>query len=270
MYCRNCGKELPDGSKFCSECGCQIEEKQSITNEQEFEVKQDNTVTEQKNKIILLVSKIAFVIIPIIAFFMVMPAREGAAKIAFSAFTIALSILWIVSYFANKKLSVSEKKGKGNAWRFIGGLLLVMAIFISFSQRVPVDEASSSDTTTTTIVTTTEPTTEAMIEISAKELIKAYQENEINASNKYKGKYLKITGYVDNVSQSDNTFLSDSYYIYIDYGNDYDFNDLSCRLNDESIEKAATLKPGDKIVITGRCEGFSVTSIDIYDCTIIK
>lgn len=24
MFCKNCGKEIPDGSKFCSECGSQV------------------------------------------------------------------------------------------------------------------------------------------------------------------------------------------------------------------------------------------------------
>ena len=34
MYCPNCGKQIPDGSKFCSECGYQIPPVQKTFNKQ--------------------------------------------------------------------------------------------------------------------------------------------------------------------------------------------------------------------------------------------
>lgn len=162
-----------------------------------------------------------------------------------------------------------EKDSKQN--KGCSRVVYILAVIIGLAIAIGVFGNDESETKPKeSQVSTTQATTEAPIEISAKNLIKAYQENEINASNNYKGKYLKVTGYVDDVGQSDNIFLSDSYYIYIDDGNDYNFNDIRCSLNDESIEKAASFKPGDKIVIIGRCEGFSITSVDMYDCTIIK
>lgn len=115
-----------------------------------------------------------------------------------------------------------------------------------------------------------ETTAEQIIEISASTLIKAYQENEINASEMYKDRYLKVTGYVDQLSRTDNTFIGDGYYVYIDYGNSYDFNTISCMLREEYVDDAANLKQGDKITIIGRCAGFSGISVDMYDCEIVK
>lgn len=218
MYCNNCGKELPENSKFCNYCGA---------SQQSETVNVPNTHIEEKVEKPVLTTR------------------------------------------QMRKSMKANNKNKGcSTLAGILGVILFLALLINiFGDTDDSDiKVNSSASSTSGTVETTEPP----IEISAEKLIKAYQENEINASNMYKDKYLKVTGYVDNVSQSDNLFVDDNYYVYIDYGNDYDFNDICCRLNDESAERAANLKPGDKIVLVGRCEGFSTIYVDMYDCTIIK
>lgn len=214
MYCTNCGKELPENSKFCNHCGA----RQMTTPKQE-------------------------------------PTQQSANK--------------TISTRQKREQMKKDKENKGLS-KGCKTAAYVLAVILGLAIAIGVFGGSNDSTSKKQTKTTTEATTEAPIMISAKSLIKAYQENEINASNKYKGKYLKVTGYVDDIGQSDNLFMSDSYYIYIDDGDRYSFNDIRCSLNDESVEKAADFKPGDKIEIIGRCEGFSITSIDMYDCTIIK
>lgn len=51
MYCRNCGKELVDGSKFCSNCGALINEQKEEVKEEKVEVIEDYATTSQTPKV---------------------------------------------------------------------------------------------------------------------------------------------------------------------------------------------------------------------------
>lgn len=157
-----------------------------------------------------------------------------------------------------------ENKNKKNG---CSAVILVLILFIVVICWLPTMDEKTTDESTYSV---TESTTKEIIQISASKLIKAYQENEINASNNYKDKYLEVTGYVEQISRSDNLFMDDGYYVYINYGNDYDFNTICCSLNDESVEAASKFTPGDKITIIGRCEGFSTIYVNLYDCIIVK
>ena len=167
--------------------------------------------------------------------------------------------------------STKKKPGCLSIGIFLFLFFIIIMCVMLFSEETTDDKTNNiTIVSTAEIIAEPELTTDTLIEITAEKLIKAYQENEIKASNQYKDKYLKVMGYVNNISRSDNVFLSDSFYVYIDDGNPYNFNDICCLLNDKSIDLAADIKPGDKIEIIGRCEGFSITSVDMYDCTIIK
>lgn len=161
-----------------------------------------------------------------------------------------------------------KRQNKSNGC--LGAVAGVFLFFVVIGLFASSEEGKDTSSANNNVVSATESTTEPPIEISASKLIKAYQENEINASKKLKGRYLKVTGYVDQVSRSDNLFLEDGYYVYIDYGNEWDFNTICCSLNEESVDAASELKPGDKITIIGRCEGFETIHIKMYDCDIVK
>lgn len=288
MYCINCGKELPENSKFCNHCGASQEVFSTQNTEPKVEIKSENQEHTPKNKETdsrLTWLKVIFAIAPVLAFVFLFVVIISDFNIIPKIINLLFGIAWFVSCVLVRK-DLKQKIGTksnikwffNNIWSVFGGLVVVGCVLTAFV-ATPVSEEPTDEKTniaTTAVVTETvtetepEPTTEPPVEITAEKLIKAYQENEINASKKYKDRYLKVTGYVDNVSRSDNVLLSDSYYVYIDDGNDYNFNDIRCSLNDESIEAAAEIKSGDKIVIIGRCEGFSITSVDMYDCTIVE
>lgn len=166
--------------------------------------------------------------------------------------------------------SGNQKSQKRPANKKLGCGIAIAVVLIFLLIGAIVGGSGESEGNATTKKPTTERTTEAIIEISAEALINEYKENEIKASQKYKGKRLRITGLVDSVGQNDMVVLNDSYYIYVDYGDTYDFNNIRCSLNNNSVDRAAELKNGDKIVIEGRCDGFSVISVDMYDCVIVN
>lgn len=166
-----------------------------------------------------------------------------------------------------------QKNNKDNRKHKKIGCLVIVALLIWFIfvfLFVSLNEEPENSENNSNSYSVSETTAEQIIEISASNLIKAYQENEIKASEMYKDRYLKVTGYVDQLSRTDNTFIGDGYYVYIDYGNSYDFNTISCMLREEYVDDAANLKQGDKITIIGRCAGFSGIYVDMYDCEIVK
>lgn len=290
MYCRNCGKELPDGSKFCTFCGTSQEvaaanqesEKQSQSVFQADLHNEEQPVSQDKRQKIELFFKIFFFAAPFVSALLIFIGILCDMNIVFKILLFVVAALWFVSCFLTRK-RIKQKYGKvkgikgflNTLWSILAGVFVIAFFLVSIvsSPKESENNASTDSTTTTKVVTTTEKeetTTEPIIEISAKELINEYQKNEIKANDMFKGKRLRVTGYVAEFSQAEGMVFSDSYYIYIDYGNAYDFNNISCYLNDSSVEKAIELKKGDKIVIEGNCTGFSFSDVKMSSCDIIS
>ena len=97
------------------------------------------------NQIIEVLSKIIFVISPIVALF-ASAAQTGPNKFL-EVILCLLSALWFVSYFIIKKFSDPQKKSIRNLWLIFGAFILLMSIFTSNSERVPADEVASQTTT---------------------------------------------------------------------------------------------------------------------------
>lgn len=222
--------------------------------------------------------KVIFAIAPIATFLFLFILVISDANVIPKIITALIGVAWLFScIFVRKELKQnigtksSFKWTLNNLWSVVAGLFIIICVFLAFfatpkSERT-MDE-NTNVTTTTTVVTTTEPTTEAPVEISVSKLIKAYEDNEINANNKYKDKKIKLSGYVDDISQSEGIF-SESYYIYLDNGEKNSYDRILCSLSEKSVEKAAKLKKGDKIIIEGRCNGFSGLSISVSNCEIV-
>lgn len=104
---------------------------------------------------------------------------------------------------------------------------------------------------------------EPPLSIDAGTLLADYKNNELGADQKYKGKILQVTGTVDNISDTLGSKL-----VSLSSGDEYSFEYVNCRLTKESVEKAATLNKGETLTVTGKNEGYSVTSVTLGNCTI--
>lgn len=109
----------------------------------------------------------------------------------------------------------------------------------------------------------TEQTTEETIKVSAADLIKAYDENEVSADSRYKGKKLEVTGIIGDIGKD---VLDDSY-ITLGSGGDFEIVSAQCYIKKDNLDAAAKLKKGDKITVVGKCNGSSLNVI-LKDCTI--
>lgn len=103
-------------------------------------------------------------------------------------------------------------------------------------------------------------TTEA-IEINARQLYSEYEANGVLADKNYKDKALKVTGIVDNIDKD----IMDQIYVTLN-GDEY-VGDIQCFFSEEYLDQAAELKKGQKITVTGVCEG-KMMNVVLKGCTI--
>ncbi len=105
------------------------------------------------------------------------------------------------------------------------------------------------------------------IEISANELYREFEANEVAADEKYKGKYVKVTGVVTDIS-SGGTFTQACILLNVD--DSIIFGDVQCNFSDdEAAKKIAQLTKGKTVTITGLCSGLGKINLDINNCEIV-
>lgn len=86
------------------------------------------------------------------------------------------------------------------------------------------------------------------VEVTATDLINAYNENQVKCKKDYDGQYLKVTGTVSSVG----TDVMDSVYVCLGHDTEYTFVGIQCYAKDKDTEdKIAELKEGDEISVTG-------------------
>jgi RNA polymerase subunit RPABC4/transcription elongation factor Spt4 len=79
------------------------------------------------------------------------------------------------------------------------------------------------------------------------EMVKDLEENAANASDKYKGKYLQITGKLENID-------SDMAYITLGSNNTISLTFVQCYIKDEAQEEAVKkMSKGDRVTLKGKC-----------------
>lgn len=120
---------------------------------------------------------------------------------------------------------------------------------------------ASSESSTASQPAVTEKTALA---ISAKDLLDAYDNNEVNADNQYKDKLLSVTGVISDIG-----VVLDQTYICINGGGDFEILSVQCYFADEAeiSEKVAALSKGETVTITGTCSGQSL-NVELKDCII--
>ena len=97
------------------------------------------------------------------------------------------------------------------------------------------------------------------VTISASKLYKEYNENEIAADEKYKGKIIEVTGLIRDIGND----IMDNAYITL-VGNEY-FGDIQCYFNEKSV--VAKLSKGKKITVIGSCSGLMI-NVQINNCIV--
>jgi hypothetical protein len=100
------------------------------------------------------------------------------------------------------------------------------------------------------------------IEVSADDIFSAFEENEIAAEAKYKGKAVKITGIVSEIN-SKSTLISANILFKVEGSM---FGCVQCNFNSENSKALATVEKGQTITIVGTCGELSFYNLMVNAC----
>lgn len=102
---------------------------------------------------------------------------------------------------------------------------------------------------------------EPEIKITADELAKAYNENELRADEKYKNKLAEITGEVESISK-----MFDSTSVTL---KGVEWESILCFFPKSQEKEIAKLNKNDKITVIGYIDGYGLT-VDVSKCKLKK
>jgi hypothetical protein len=100
-------------------------------------------------------------------------------------------------------------------------------------------------------------------EITAIELIKAFDNNEVQANETYLDKVIEVKGKVRQVIKQENSFV-------VLLGDDSSLmSGVSCTLDNKDDSVAYGLKTGDELVVRGICTGY-LLDVVLVNCKIVN
>lgn len=148
----------------------------------------------------------------------------------------------------------------------IGAIVVAGIIGGTAGNSQDVATGGNNQTATNQITENTpQPTENNNVIVTAIELCKAYDENEVNADNLYKNKTLEITGTIESIGKD----MLDDTYVTLEDGETYSLKNVQCYFKDKTeIDKVASLKKGDEITIIGQGDGAVLGKPIVKNCKI--
>lgn len=149
---------------------------------------------------------------------------------------------------------------KTNTFLAFALLLLMLLACDSSPQSQNNSNTSSASNTNQNKSATSEPLP-VEIKINALDLLKAYEENEVSADEKFRNKRLAVTGKIENIS-----VVMEQMYITLQ-GRSMTFVNVQAFFPDSQKESVSKLKKGQTITIEGTCDGKGL-NVELKDCRI--
>lgn len=100
--------------------------------------------------------------------------------------------------------------------------------------------------------------------LSAKDLIKEFEENEKASNTKYWDKVIQVEGFVKEVSRDDRGFYS------IVLGDTASMSSVRCSIDSTHSMEAAVIKQGGHTIVKGICSGFKADEMLGSDVILVR
>jgi hypothetical protein len=132
-----------------------------------------------------------------------------------------------------------------------------------------VADTSSDDTSTSAEDTSDKSSAPAekkqkVLAVTAKQILKEFDDNEAAADAKYDGKVIAVTGVVDKIDTE--VFNEDEYVVQIADGGDFVFPTVNC--DDQTNKVAAKIKKGQTVTATGDFEDGGDLGVEMHGCVL--
>lgn len=153
-----------------------------------------------------------------------------------------------------------NKKPIYTKWWFWVLVILIIGAGASGGNSDSSNSGSSDVQVSNTDTAVAKPEEEVVV-VSAEDLAKAFEDNEVNANQLYKGKMVEVTGTIADIGE-----MLGSTYITLNAAEDFALTQAQCFFSDkEQINKIASLSKGDTVTIVGKVDGKSI-NVGIDDC----
>lgn len=140
--------------------------------------------------------------------------------------------------------------------------ILAVAILGGIGSAMGGSKNSTTDSNSTETKKTEEKKVE-VINVSAVDLAKAYEDNEVNADKAYKGKTVLANGTIKDIG-----VMAGQTFVVLSSGKDFSITDIQCFFKEKSeIDKIANLKKGDTVKIQGVVDGKSM-NVAVNNCVL--
>ena len=156
-------------------------------------------------------------------------------------------------------------------WKVIVGGIIVLIIIGGISKQMenpkpstttqPSAPAAPASAPTSSPVTAPSPTP---ITVTAAELFRDYEANEVAADEKYKGKMIGVQGTVKSIGKD----IVGSMYITLSTEERYGIMSVQCMFDDEFKNQLAQLKKGQNVMVSGRLDG-KMGNVILSDCHLL-
>jgi len=155
------------------------------------------------------------------------------------------------------------RKGYSTVPRVLGFVWLALGFIVMLN--APPSHTSAASSGNQAAAESTAPALAQLPKMTATALHKAYKENEVAADEHFKGKTVDIEGVVDKISKD----FTDTMIVELK-GGEF-LASVNAYFDDIHKSTLANLKPGQRVVLRGRVDGFIMNSAVIMkDCQIIQ
>lgn len=142
-------------------------------------------------------------------------------------------------------------------------ILTAIVVIVILGAIAAAGGKKDSTNTAATKTETKQEVKEEVLKVSAVDLAKAYEDNEVSADKSYKDKTAEINGKVSDIG-----VVGGQTYIVLSSGKDMSVTDVQCFFEEQSeIDKVSNLKKGDTVTVQGKIDGKSM-NVGVNNCTI--
>lgn len=146
------------------------------------------------------------------------------------------------------------------------GVIVILGVLSSLGGKKDSTNTTATNSAKTDVkeeVKAKEEVKVEVIKVSAVDLAKAYEENEVKADKSYKDKAAEINGKVSDIGVA----LGQTY-IVLSAEKDFAITNVQCFFKEQAeIDKVSNLKKGDTVTIQGKIDGKSM-NVGVNDCII--